>query len=140
MATILEAAGGVVTNEAGEVLWIFRRGFWDLPKGKLDAGETLEQCALREVQEETGVAPLTIQKKIGTTTHRYFDTYLQQEVDKITHWYAMHCTGSPALIPQTEEDITDIIWANATQQQQCLENTFANIRQIIDEWHTHSNT
>ncbi|TAE62283.1 MAG: NUDIX domain-containing protein, partial [Bacteroidetes bacterium] len=47
MATILEAAGGVVTNEAGEVLWIFRRGFWDLPKGKLDAGETLEQCALR---------------------------------------------------------------------------------------------
>ena len=49
------AAGGLVTNAQGEILWIFRRGFWDLPKGKLDDGETIQSCAIREVEEETGI-------------------------------------------------------------------------------------
>lgn len=134
MATIIEAAGGLVVNNANELLWIFRRGHWDLPKGKLDAGETIEACALREVEEETGAQPLQIQYKIGTTTHHYFDTYLQQPVEKITYWYAMLCTGSPILTPQTEEDITQIIWANAEQTEVCLTNTYDNIQQIVAVW------
>jgi 8-oxo-dGTP pyrophosphatase MutT (NUDIX family) len=52
---IIKAGGGIVVNEQNEVLLIYRRGKWDLPKGKLDDGETIEECALREVKEETGL-------------------------------------------------------------------------------------
>src|SRR5687768_2564827 len=47
------AAGGLVQNEKEELLMIYRKGKWDLPKGKLDKNEKLEDCALREVMEET---------------------------------------------------------------------------------------
>ena len=63
------AAGGLVTNAQGEILWIFRRGFWDLPKGKLDEGETIQSCAIREVEEETGVGKLSITQKLQKTYH-----------------------------------------------------------------------
>ena len=74
MLTPLIAAGGVVVNPNNEILWIFRRGFWDLPKGKLDPNETIEACAIREVMEETGISHLVLGKRISTTTHQYYDT------------------------------------------------------------------
>ncbi len=55
----------------GEVLFMFRRGKWDLPKGKLDPGETLEACALREVEEETGVGQLELKNFLLVTEHTY---------------------------------------------------------------------
>ncbi|MBV9986191.1 MAG: NUDIX domain-containing protein, partial [Chitinophagaceae bacterium] len=100
------AAGGLVQNENGELLMIYRRGKWDLPKGKLDKGESIEACALREVTEETGVRNLQLGALIDIGYHEYFDKYLQQEVIKETHWFRMSATGTQHLVPQTEEDIT----------------------------------
>lgn len=126
------AAGGLVINEQLEILLIFRRGFWDLPKGKLDKGETIEACALREVEEETGVGNLQLGAFITITNHEYYDQYLKEEVIKESHWYAMKVQGVPTLIPQTEEDITAIEWVAPKQLSHYLSNTYPTIQAVID--------
>jgi len=127
---VIRAGGGLLLNENHELLMIFRRGSWDLPKGKLDEGETMEACALREVEEETGVGNLLLGEMLGITRHQYFDPYIQEEVIKETHWYSMNVKGSPALIPQTEEDITDIRWVPLQEVSELLKNSFDTIREI----------
>ncbi|WP_051408531.1 NUDIX hydrolase [Sediminibacterium sp. C3] len=127
---VIRAGGGLLLNENHELLMIFRRGSWDLPKGKLDEGETMEACALREVEEETGVGNLLLGELLGMTRHQYFDPYIQEEVIKETHWYSMNVKGSPALIPQTEEDITDIRWVPLQEVSELLKNSFDTIREI----------
>lgn len=126
------AGGGLVYNEQNELLMIFRRGYWDLPKGKLDEGETIEACAVREIKEETGLITVELGKLLAITLHEYFDQYLGEEVIKETHWFLMKVQGKPALIPQTEEDITAIEWVNADQLPKCLANTYPNIIEVID--------
>jgi ADP-ribose pyrophosphatase YjhB (NUDIX family) len=128
---IIQAGGGLVLNEQNELLLIFRRGSWDLPKGKLDLGETIEACALREVEEETGVRNLTLINFLGITKHQYFDPYLKEEVIKESHWYTMSVKGVPALIPQTEEDITDIKWVPLSDVNALIADSFASIKEII---------
>lgn len=128
---IIQAGGGLVLNEQNELLFIFRRGSWDLPKGKVDSGETIEACALREVEEETGVGNLTLVDFVGITQHQYFDPYLQEEVIKESHWYIMTVKGVPALIPQTEEDITDIKWVPLAEVNALIINAYASIKEII---------
>lgn len=127
---IIQAGGGLLLNEHQELLMIFRRGSWDLPKGKLDEGETMEACALREVEEETGVGHLELGGLVGITRHQYFDPYIKEDVIKETHWYAMNVKGRPALIPQTEEDITDISWVPLQEVSELLKNSFDTIREI----------
>lgn len=127
------AGGGLVLNEAGDLLMIFRRGKWDLPKGKLDEGETIEECALREVSEETGIKNIVMGELIDLTFHEYFDKYLMEEVIKETHWFAMKAKGKQDLIPQTEEDITDIKWINSAELPGCLENSFPTIIEIVQK-------
>jgi 8-oxo-dGTP pyrophosphatase MutT (NUDIX family) len=128
------AAGGLVTNEQNELLMIFRRGKWDLPKGKLDKGESIERCAVREVEEETGITDIILGALINITYHDYFDTWSKGDVTKETHWYAMSIKGNQTLIPQTEEDITDIQWINDTTLSKCLSNSYPTIIDIIDKW------
>jgi 8-oxo-dGTP pyrophosphatase MutT (NUDIX family) len=128
---IIYAAGGLVTNGNNELLMIFRRGKWDLPKGKLDPGESPEACALREVSEETGVSNLQLNKLVGTTQHEYFDTWVNAEVTKIIYWYAMQVNGHPLLIPQIEEDIDVAEWANPQKVQANLENSYPSIIDIL---------
>ncbi|WP_439506576.1 NUDIX hydrolase [Sediminibacterium sp.] len=128
---IIKAGGGLVLNEQHELLFIFRRGYWDLPKGKVDPGETIEACALREVEEETGVGNLSIIDFLGITNHQYFDPYLKEEVIKESHWYIMSTKGVPILIPQTEEDITDIKWIPLADVNVFIEHSFASIKEII---------
>ncbi len=125
------AAGGLVTNADGALLMIFRRGKWDLPKGKLDEGETIEACALREVAEETGVTCLVLGQLIGKTYHEYFDKWVNADVVKETWWYSMRVTGDPMLVPQTEEDIEVIEWCSPDKIQQYLTNSFDNIVDVI---------
>ena len=124
------AAGGLVFNEEAHLLLIFRRGKWDLPKGKADEGETIEATAMREVMEETGLQQLQLIKSAGTTLHTYFDQWLQEDVIKKTYWFVMHADGSQKLIPQTEEDITDIRWVPLKEVPELLKNSFDTIREI----------
>ena len=128
--TKIIAAGGLVTNEKGELLMIYRRGKWDLPKGKLDEGETIEECAVREVTEETGVTGITLGRLIDIGYHEYFDKWLNDDVIKETHWYEMKALEQQ-LIPQTEEDITDIKWVKGEELSSCLSDSYPNIVDIV---------
>jgi 8-oxo-dGTP pyrophosphatase MutT (NUDIX family) len=128
------AAGGLVTNENNELLMIFRRGKWDLPKGKLDEGEEIEECAIREVQEETGLKHLELGKLVGITYHEYFDKYVNQDVNKETHWYAMKAAPGQNLAPQTEEDIEEIEWVREEILDVYLNNSYGNIVDIVQRF------
>jgi len=127
------AAGGLVTNTSGKLLLIFRRGYWDLPKGKLDDGESIEACALREVQEETGLKHIVLGPELGITCHEYFDKWTQQDVEKQTHWFAMKAEDGQQLVPQSEEDIEQIIWADQAQINLCMQDTYPNIIRIMEQ-------
>ena len=104
--TLVQAGGGLVTNDNKEILLIHRRGKWDLPKGKLDKGETIEECALREVIEETGLKKVKLEAPLLITYHTYHEG--TKFVLKESHWYSMKAPGNQTLTPQTEEDITEI--------------------------------
>lgn len=128
------AAGGLVTNENGELLLIFRRGKWDLPKGKLDDGEDIETCALREVKEETGLKQVTLGEFVGLTYHEYFDTFIGENVEKETHWYAMAAVPGQSLVPQKEEDIEEIEWVRKEILDIYFNNTYAGIIEIVEKF------
>jgi 8-oxo-dGTP pyrophosphatase MutT (NUDIX family) len=128
---IITAAGGLVINEANEILLIFRRGCWDLPKGKLDPNESVAECAVREVEEETGVSQIMLGNLIAITSHEYFDNYTNANVKKETHWYHMRVDGKPNLIPQTIEDITAIEWTKKNDLAERLSNTYPTIIEVI---------
>lgn len=125
------AGGGLVQNEQGELLMMYRRGKWDLPKGKLDEGETIEACAIREVMEETGVINIELGGLIDIGHHDYYDRYLQEEVIKETHWFAMKAKGEQTPVPQTEEDITAIKWVSGAELETCLEDSYPNVVELV---------
>jgi 8-oxo-dGTP pyrophosphatase MutT (NUDIX family) len=127
--TPVSAAGGLVENEKGELLLIFRRGKWDLPKGKLDKGETLEQCAVREVEEETGLKNVKLKKAIGITYHTYDE--FGKHMLKDSHWYLMKVKGKQELIPQTEEDIAELKWVKKKDLKDYLSNTFPSVKDVL---------
>jgi 8-oxo-dGTP pyrophosphatase MutT (NUDIX family) len=131
MSTTIIAAGGIVKNPKQEILWIFRRGFWDLPKGKLDLGETIPQCALREVEEETGLTQIQLNEIITITYHDYFDKYLNTQVTKETHWYKMSIQDLQNGIPQTEEDIEKMEWFSLDALGIPMQHTYENIKIVI---------
>lgn len=106
----IAAAGGYVVREGKtgiEVLMIFRKGVWDLPKGKLDPGESIEECALREVREEVGIRALTLGASLGETVHGYERKGAYWV--KTTHWYAM-TTPEVSFKPQEAEQIEAVVW------------------------------
>jgi 8-oxo-dGTP pyrophosphatase MutT (NUDIX family) len=128
--TPIEAAGGIVHNEKDELLFIFRNGKWDLPKGKIEENESTETAAIREVEEETGASGLIIEQKAGETFHTY-QAYGKYFI-KTTHWFNMKCKSTSYLTPQTEEGITEIKWVNSKNIQTQLSNTFASIKEILE--------
>jgi 8-oxo-dGTP pyrophosphatase MutT (NUDIX family) len=132
MLTSIIAAGGIVMNPNKEILWIFRRGFWDLPKGKLDPNETIEACAIREVMEETGISHLVLWKLILTTTHQYHDKYLNKEVEITIYWYAMTTDTLQDGTPQTEEDIEAIAWVKQADMAPYLAKTYDTIKAVME--------
>lgn len=134
------AAGGLVTDtKNGDILLMFRRGKWDLPKGKMESNETPEETALREVSEETGLKNIKIIKKLTDTWHSYpvsvygdanKDT-LQRDILKQTHWFQMVFTGNELTIPQIEEDIVDIQWIKPENIKKYLDYSYPNIRDVF---------
>lgn len=127
--TLIAAAGGLVFNEKKEVLLIFRRGKWDLPKGKLDKGESLEECALREVKEETGLQKIKLNKFLTITYHTYREG--TRFILKESHWFMMKATMEQRLIPQTEEDIVEIRWAGKKEIPVYLMNSYPSISDVL---------
>lgn len=127
--TVIMAAGGLVQNEKGDVLMIYRRGKWDLPKGKREKGEDLEICAIREVQEETGLSEVEIQQFLVTTYHTY--TEFGKRILKESYWYLMNASPDQKLVPQTEEDILSIEWVHLSLVGEKLKNTFPSIKDVV---------
>ena len=126
---IIEAAGGIVENSKREILFIYRNGVWDLPKGKIEKNEEVEEAALREVEEETGVKNLKIIETLESTYHIY--TYNDKRIFKVTYWYKMSTNFIGELYPQLEEGITKVEWLNKEQIKKAMENTYANIKQCL---------
>lgn len=123
------AGGGKVYNADGKVLFIFRNGKWDLPKGKAEPGETIEQTAIREVEEETGVEGLEIVKPLETTYH-VFKRRGRYRI-KITYWFEMKTTFDGTLYPQEKEGITKVKWLGNKKIKKAMENSYANIKRLV---------
>ena len=104
------AAGGLVVRYhrgRHQLVCIHRRGAWDLPKGKLDDGETVVECARREVMEELGIEDVRVSGMAGRTLHGY--TGSKRYLVKTTHWFWMH-TDATEFEPQLTEDIERAEW------------------------------
>lgn len=126
---LIAASGGLVKNNDGEVLMILRKGKWDLPKGKIEKGETPEIAAVREVEEECGITNLSITKEICVTYHCY--ELKGKKMVKKSHWYAMLCNVNQVPQPQTEEDITEVKWMTEKEVKRALKNTYPSIVEVV---------
>ena len=126
---LIEAAGGLVYNDANQLLMIFRNGKWDLPKGKLEVGENIEQCLIREVEEECGISELTITRKLQETYHTY--EINGQKILKRTYWFEIKSSFNGNLLPQTKEGITKVEWVNEEGVAKKLEDSYGNIKELF---------
>lgn len=127
---LVVAAGGVVTNKDGKVLFIYRNDKWDLPKGKVEDGETLEEAALREVEEETGVAGLQIENFLRATYHIFKRNgkYKLKEV----HWFSMSTSYKGELIGNKSEGIEKVKWKGPKKIKKALQNSYTNIKVLFE--------
>jgi 8-oxo-dGTP pyrophosphatase MutT (NUDIX family) len=123
------AGGGKVYNDEGEILFIYRNDKWDLPKGKAERNETIEETAIREVTEETGVDGLKISKPLDTTYH-IFKRNGRYKI-KITYWFEMKTSYNGKLHAQENEGITKVAWLDTNQADKALENSYANIKLLV---------
>ena len=131
MFRVVEAAGGIVSNKEGKILFIHRLGKWDLPKGKIEKDESLEQAALREVEEETALQELILEEFVNNTFHVYKERN-GDRILKTTYWFKMSYVGEKDPVPQTEEGITEVSWKNQDEiQQEVFPKTFQNIKLIL---------
>ncbi|OAD44541.1 NUDIX hydrolase [Polaribacter atrinae] len=128
---LIPAAGGLVVNPKKEVLCIFRNGVWDLPKGWIEKGESIENAAIREVEEECGISNLQLIKPLITTYHIYFHKGIKL---KQTYWFLMSSNYSEKLTPQQEEGITEVVFKNETAIKDALKNTYANIQLVYQKY------
>lgn len=125
------AAGCVVQNQQNAYLWIERNGKWDLPKGKVEPGEGIEEAAVREVEEETGIGALTLTADLGKTYHTYEEAGIP--VLKTTFWFkARHDGGATAGTPQTVEGITGVHWKPLPFDDEILNQTYPSIRALVE--------
>jgi ADP-ribose pyrophosphatase YjhB (NUDIX family) len=127
--TLVDAAGGMVKNELGEVLVIHRKGYWDLPKGKIDRGETPHLAAIREVKEETGLATLEIIRDLHPTYHIYSDS--GKRMLKRTYWFEMRSESTQPMRAQISEGISLVKWTPVNSIHCILTHAYASIRELL---------
>lgn len=136
----LTAGGGILYRQKGsrtQVLLIYRRGVWDLPKGKKEEDENIAECAMREVSEEVGIPLPVIDSELGTTYHEYM--LAGTPVGKKTYWYAMRTQHGDSFTPQREEDIEQVEWVDLDKAREKV--GFDNLRKILAafaSWKKHS--
>jgi len=126
---VIEAGGGVVLNEQGEFLVIYRNGTWDLPKGKLEEGEDFQTAALREVEEETGLQGLQLLEPLMSTYHTY--ALNEKHILKKTRWFELLYSGREEPVLQAEEGITDYRWVTPGKTGFIRENSYASILDVL---------
>ena len=129
--TTIEAAGGLVKNDAGKYLFIYRNDKWDLPKGKIEKKEKTKVAAVREVEEECGIKVSELKEKLCKTYHTYI--YKGEVVLKKSHWFMMRYKGKAKLVPQLEEGITDVRWVSKQQVPTLMQNTFPSIVDVLEK-------
>lgn len=127
---IEKAAGGLVENEKGEILFIYRFDKWDLPKGKIEKGERKKEAAIREVAEECGISGLEIIEKLQKTYHIF--QRKGRETLKVSYWYKMRSGYKGELTPQVEEGITEVVFKNKLEVEKALKNTYGNIQLLFN--------
>ncbi len=127
--TVVEAAGGVVVNGRGERLMIRRNGRWDLPKGHIEPGESVEACAAREIAEETGVGA-EVAAPLCATWHAYWFPKTERWELKRTHWFLLRALGDASLVPQTEEGIEQVAWCPPEAFAARLAEAFPTVQRV----------
>ena len=127
--TLIKAAGGFVLNENNDVLVMFRRGKWDLPKGKMDKKESFEECAIRETEEETGLKNINMVSPLITSYHTYHEG--SKFVLKETKWFTMKVNSEQKLTPQAAEQITKLEWVGKNDLKKYLENSFPSVNDVL---------
>lgn len=127
--TLVEAAGGVVTDAAGRWLLMRRNRRWDLPKGHVEPGEANETAALREVAEETGITARLV-RPLCATWHAYWFPKSSRWELKRTRWYAMEACSTTGLQPQIEEGIEEVGWFAPEALDQMLARSYPTIRRV----------
>lgn len=127
----IEAAGGFIEKD-NEFLFIHRQGIWDLPKGKLEKGETIKNAAIRECEEECGIKQLKITKQLSSSFHLY--KYKKGFALKQSYWFYMKSDYSKKLTPQLEEDIDEVKWFSKHEIETIIiKHTYYTIRDVINE-------
>ena len=130
---VIEAAGGLVRNDRNEILFIYRFDKWDLPKGKIEAGESKEMAALREVMEECGIDEVKLGRSLPTTYHIYEEK--NRDMLKVSYWFTMY-SEEKKLKPQIEEGITEVRWIKESDLQLVMDNTYQSIEWLLNSYHS----
>lgn len=125
----VEAAGGIVKRKR-KYLFIERHGLWDIPKGKMEKGEKPAETAVREIEEECGISGPVVNRLIGVTFHTY--EFRGKPTLKKNWWYALDYSGPSATNPQTEEDISKVVWLNRKEWERIRANTYLSIAEVLD--------
>lgn len=128
---VIEAAGGVIRDNHDRYLLIHRRGHWDLPKGKIDPGETSLIAANREIEEETGVSNLELVSSLSPTYHIYL--HAEKWILKKTYWFLFQTKNDQTLKLQKEEDIDDAKWMDKNQIRQIRNKIYPSLHPLLDE-------
>jgi len=131
---IKEAGGGLVLNDKKEILFIYRARKWDLPKGRKANNETIEETAIREVQEECGISQVTIDQFLLNTYHMFYDKGALR-LKKI-YWFLMKTSFTGELTPLLEEGIKHVVFKNQEEIEAALQNTYANVRTVYQTYQT----
>ncbi|CAI8279489.1 MAG: hypothetical protein CNE98_06040 [Bacteroidetes bacterium MED-G17] len=127
---LIEAAGGLVLNAKNELLFIEKRNYLDLPKGKIDKGESALEAAIREVGEETGAGTLQMVRE-SVVSYHFFQYPKEKLKVKKTKWYILNCDDTKNLRPQPDEDITKVFFLHPQKALESLTKTYPSILDII---------
>lgn len=133
LVNVIHAGGGLVFNQKNELLVIFRRGNWDLPKGKIEHEEPKRLGAIREVMEETGIDGARIESKLGKTYHLFKNKSGKKSL-KVSHWYVMSTKYEDDLVPQIEEDIEKADWVDPKVFLKSHKPMYNNIHDIVSKY------